>query len=492
MVAWLRQGRVAGSRAVVLATGLLMAAAVAPIVVASPAHAESLMQALAAAYKANPRLDADRARQRATDEEIARANAGFRPTVGAAAEIGRQHTDSKPPRLSDGSTSPKAYSVTASQNVFNGFRTTNQVNVAEATIRAGRETLRTTEQSVLLEAATAYMDVVRDQAVVQLRERNVAVLTAEEQATQQRFKVGEVTKTDVAQAQARRAAAISALDLARANLRTSRATYERVVGHPPARLGAQRPPEKLLPRTLPEATAVALREQPGVIAALYNEQAARHNVDLIRGELLPSVSLDAAYQRRLDTDAITDEIESATATARLNVPLFPSGGEVYARVRQAKHTHVQRLQQIEQARSEAQQAVVAAWSSYQASTAQLGSDRVLVSANRTALAGVRDEQRLGQRTLLDVLDAEQELLNAEVQIATTERTQVVAAYTVLQSIGRLNIETLGAADLAYDAEAHTEEVRRKWWGLSITRPDGRRERHELWTTHGQRHGEGVK
>ena len=420
--------------------------AMVSLVPATPAPAESLSEVLAATYKFNPRLDADRARQRTTDEEVARANSGYRPTVLGTAELAYQRTETKPPSPSDGEVHPKSYSVTASQPIFRGFRTLNQVRLAEATIRAGRETLRITEQIVLLEAVTAYMDVVRDQAIVRLRENNVIVLTRELRATQDRFSVGEVTRTDVAQAEARRAAAVSQLDLARANLRTSRATFERLVGRPPGNLRDQRPPVKLLPRTLPEAIAVSLREQPLVVNALYNEQAARHNVDFIWGELLPSVSLDATHTRRFDTSRTVDENEATTVVGRLNVPFYPAGGEVHARVRQAKHTHVQRLQQIEQARTEAQATTVSTWSSYVAAQAQLESDRAQVAATQTALAGVREEERVGQRTLLDVLNAEQEGLNAQVQLVSTQRNLVVTGYGVVQAIGRLNVAEVGVVD----------------------------------------------
>ena len=185
------------------------------------------------------------------------------------------------------------------QPIFRGFRTKNAVSAAEATVRAGWEALRTTESSVLLEAVTAYMDVVRDQAILTLRENNVTVLTRDLKATQDRFAVGEVTRTDVAQAQARRAGAVAALDLARANLKTSRATFERVVGHPPSGLVESRPSTQV-PKSLNESIEIGSRESPGVVAALYREQAARFNIDLIRGERLPTVQLEANYGRRFD------------------------------------------------------------------------------------------------------------------------------------------------------------------------------------------------
>ncbi|MGE0766177.1 MAG: TolC family outer membrane protein [Hyphomicrobiaceae bacterium] len=454
--------------------------------VAGSAQAQSLRDALASAYKYNPRLDAERARQRATDEEVSRAHSGYRPVVGASADIGYQRTDTKPSTTSSGETHPKGYGITASQPIFNGFRTLNGVRVAEATVRAGRETLRNVEQSVLLEAATAYVDVVRDQAVVKLRENNVDVLTRELKATRDRFSVGEVTRTDVAQAEARRAASVSALDLARANLKTSRATFERVVGFPPSTLVEQKPPMRLLPKSVTEAVDITLKESPLVVAALYTEQAARYTVDQVWGELLPSVRVDASYNHRYDSSSVLDESEATTVTGRLDVPLYQAG-DVQARVRQAKHTHVSRLQQIEQQRTEAKAATISAWSTLVAARAQIEAGELQVSASATALRGVREEERVGQRTLLDVLNAEQEALNAQVQLATTKRDLVVASYAVLSSIGRLSIAELGTTALAYDVEAHYFEVRRKWWGISITHPNGHRERLDLWETYGKNH-----
>ncbi|MEZ5855936.1 MAG: TolC family protein [Hyphomicrobiaceae bacterium] len=295
-----------------------------------------------------------------------------------------------------------------------------------------------------------------------------------------------MTRTDVAQAEARHAAAISQLDLARANLKSSLANFERTIGRPPDRPHDQQPCFKLLPKTLPAAIDIAQRETPAVIGALYTEQAARHNVDLIWGELLPSVRLDANYSHRYDTNPAVDETQSTTVRGVLDVPLYEAG-DVRARIRAAKHTHVSRIQQIEQARTEAKAATISSWSSVTAAKAQLQSDHAQVKATKIALEGVRSEERVGQRTLLDVLNAEQEALNAQVTLATTKRNLVVASYALLAAIGRLSITDLDAVERAYDPEANYNEVRRNWWGVSITYRDGRRERMDLWESHGAHH-----
>lgn len=452
----------------------VVAAGAAVLCLPTDASAETLNEALASAYQYNPQLDAERARLRATDEEVTRARSGFRPVIQGNADVNYQYSRQE---LRSGTTNefevkPKGYSIDAVQPIFSGFRVINAVNEAEASVRAARETLRAVEQSVLLQAVTAFMDVVRDQAIVRLRENNVNVLSRELKATEDRFAVGEVTRTDVAQAQARRAGSVSALDLARANLKTSRAAYERIVGHAPGSLVEPTGVDRWLPSSLQEAINVGTQENPAVVNALYLEQAARFGVDRIRGELLPSVQLEASYGERFDTQPSIDNTEAAVVTGRLTVPIY-EGGEVYARVRQQKHIHISRLQEIEQARSESEEQVVAAWSQLLAARAQVESDRSQVDANTTALTGVREEERVGQRTLLDVLNAEVELLNSQVQLVSTRRNVVVSSYAVLSSVGRLDAVNLGFTGIAYDPEAHYQEVRRKPWGTSITHSDGR-------------------
>ncbi|MFN0217472.1 MAG: TolC family outer membrane protein [Hyphomicrobium sp.] len=427
------------------------------------------------AYHYNPTLDAERARLRASDEDVARANSGYRPDISGSADVTYDKTFLKPnPILPERSNTAKGYSIQAIQPIFRGFQTVNAVNAAEASVRAARESLRQVEQDVLLQAVTAYGDVVSNRAIVTLRENNVRFLSQELQATQDRFAVGEVTRTDVAQAQARRAQSVSDLDLAKANLKTSRAVFERVVGSPPQNLTEPNPNSPLVPRSLEEGISIGTQENPLVVGALYREQASKFLVDQIRGELLPQAQVEATYTERYDPGDGTDKSESTSVVGRLNVPIYPGGGEVYARIRQAKHTHVSIIQEIEESRALVQAQVVQAWSELQAFRAQSVSDRAQIEANRTALNGVREEERVGQRTLLDVLNAQQELLLSQVQLEGTKRNILVSAYTVIAAIGRLNVAEIGVADVAYEPEAHYDEVRRKGFGISITRDDGSR------------------
>ncbi len=442
-----------------------------------PVAAETLQEALAATYGYNPRLDAQRAFQRATDEDVARAMSGYRPTITGTADLGLERTDTRPSLATDGVTKPRGYGVELVQPVFRGFRTYNAVNTAEANVRAEREVLRDVERVVLLQAVTAYMDVVRDQELVRLNENNVNVLSRELKASQDRFSVGEVTRTDVAQAEARRADAVSRLDAARANLRTSRGAFQQAVGHAPQKLSWPAPPEEFLPPALEEAIRIGNNEDPLVVAALYREQAAKYVVEQIRGELLPTVQLEASYNDRFGSSKSISETETSTVVGRAIIPIYQAG-DVSARVRQAKQNHVGFLQQIEQVRTEQQQVLVAAWAQLEAARAQVESDRVAVESNKVALQGVREEEKVGQRTLLDVLNAELEYLNSQVALETDRRNLVVAAYTVLSAMGRLDAAWIGATAKVYDPVVHYKEVRRKWLGLSITHSDGRSEHFE--------------
>jgi outer membrane protein len=454
---------------------------------AQPVNAESLRAALASAYRYNPDLEAERANLRATDESVPQAQSGYRPRITAGADIGAAKTRTN---LDGGPTAttgrnPAGYDVTINQNLFDGFQTTNRVNTAEANVRAGRAALHGTEQTVLLDAVTAYMDVVRDQAVVLLRENNVKVLTSNLRATRDRFNAGEVTRTDVAQSQARLADAVSDLDLARGNLKAARARYEQIIGNPPSRLTAAAVPSDLLPKSLAEATNRAINEAPPVVSALYLEQAARHNVDVIFGELLPQLSVSGQYRKGFSEVEGIYSRDTTEVLGLLTVPLY-QGGEVRSRVRQAKHLHVRQIQLVAQERTLARERAITAWAALNSLRARLRSDKASVEANQIALNGVREEEKVGQRTLLDVLNAEQELLNSQVSLVSSERNLVVSAYSLIAATGRLTAKELGLSKTIYDAEEHYFDVRRKWFGISITHQDGRQERVDVWDSHGQR------
>ncbi len=443
----------------------------------TPSIALTLDQALASAYEYSPRIDAERARLRATDEEVPIAQSGYRPDIGATADYGYRSTNTNPGTTDE--RKPRGYGVSLTQPVFRGFQVTNAVSQAESLVRSGREALRAVEQEILLEAVTAFMDVVRDQAIIRLNENNLKVLSEELQATQDRFAVGEVTRTDVAQSEARRADALAQLDQARANLQTSRAGFERTVGLPATGLVEPSLKTAMLPGSQDEAVGIATQENPNVVGALYNEQAARFNVDRIRGALLPQVQVEADYVDRFGESDGIRSTETAQVVGRLTVPIYQSGGIIHAQVRQAKHEHLGRLQDIEQARVVVKANVIAAWSQLLGARAQLVSAKAAVDANQTALTGVREEERVGQRTLIEVLNAQQELLASQVNLVTTRRNVIVAAYGLQAALGRLDALSLGVTGIVYDPVVHAEEVDRKWFGISITHEDGRRERLDI-------------
>lgn len=439
------------------------------------ALAESLSEALASAYMNDPRIDAAISTLRATDESLAVAQSGYRPTVSVNADVDSQRLETE--QLSafssrtvggqaDGTSHPKGWTIQAQESLFDGYQTVSQVRKADANIRAQREILRNTEQQVLLEAVRAYVNVVRDRAIVKLRQSNVDVLSQELKATEERFAVGEVTKTDVAQAKARLAGAISAREAAEGNRRASEGDFERVIGHAPGVLEVPRPAEHLQPRSLDEAIGIGQSEHPSIASALFQEEAAKHNVDQVYGQMLPSVQLSAQFQQRFDTTTVQEKFEQGQLIARLTVPIY-QGGQVAAEVRQAKHQRFSALESIETARLQVRSDVTSTWSQLVSARAQLQSDKVQVESTRIAFDGVKEEEKVGQRTLIDVLDAEQEYLNAQVSLVSDQRDLVFAAYSLVSAVGRLSPSDLGLGTQPYDVEPHYDEVNGKWGGLTI-------------------------
>ncbi len=454
-----------------------------------PASAETLEEALADAYLVNPVLNAERARLRATDEQVALAKSGLRPFIGGTADWNYVNQNSRsggggsvfdlgdlgeldlgPAGLTgDGVNHPHGYAVQLSQPLFEGFQNLNAIRQAKSTVQATREALRTVEQTVLLDAATAYVNVVRDQAIVRLRENDVSVLTEELKATRDRFEVGEVTRTDVAQAEARRAEGGATLAVAQANLKTSRAAYEQVVGHPPVNLVTPTSIRHLLPSALNEAMTLGDGENPIILAAVYNEEASLYAVEQIMGEMLPDVRLEAQYEKRFDQSDTLKEIETTTVTGRLNVPFY-QGGSVSSRVRQAKETNNQLKKEVEDARLRVHADVIANWGILESSGPAISSAQAAVAANKIALAGVREEEKVGQRTTLDVLDAQRELLNTQIGLVTALRDRVVAEYSVYAAIGRMDAQTLGLPVPYYDPIEHYDIVKNKLFGLRPPAP----------------------
>jgi len=447
--------------------------ALTTILAATPtASAETLKEALAAAYANNPQLMAQRAALRATDEGVAQANAGFLPSVNGAISLQRGaqtfDTTAAGGPIAEQDIESDNYSVTLNQNLFRGFQDRSNRKQAIRTVRAGREQLTNVEQQVLLDAVTAYMNVLRDEAVVELNQNNIQVLERQLQASRDRFRVGEVTRTDVAQSEARLEGAKSTLLSSEATLAASRAQYQRVIGRPPATL--ETPSEQPeLPITLDETIEIAVAESPNVKAARFNEEAARYSVNQAKGNLLPS--LDLTYRRlhvegiqNVGPNAFPTVFDQNQVTLQLTVPLY-NGGVRHSSVRRAKQLRSQRMMEIYQAERVAQEQALVAWDNYRASKGQIISSEAQVRANEIALEGVRQEAYVGSRTTLDVLNAEQELLNSRVSLVRAQRNEAVAAYSLVSSIGRLTAREIGLGVDLYDQEAYYDKVSDKYIGL---------------------------
>jgi outer membrane protein len=440
------------------------------------AHAQTLESALASAYSANPELNAQRAAVRATDESVPQALSGYRPRVSAQGDVGAQRSDGVQTGSGGGlapfdvQSNPRGWSLSGVQTLYNGQRTANSVRQAEAAVLAARENLANTEQNVLLDSVTAYMDVLRDAAIADLRRRNVEVIEEQLRATRDRFNVGEVTRTDVAQAEARLAQAQSDMAVATATLTVSRANFRRVIGSEPARLSAASPVERLLPRTLDAAIDQGQAQHPAIRAAMFGFDVASLQVRVAEGALYPTVTLEGSFSQRWDAQRTGTNTDNATVLTRLSVPIYQGGSE-FSTIRQSKQTQGQRRLEVDVARDRVRAAGVQSWSQLVGARAQIEAAEAQVKAAEVALNGVREEARVGQRTTLDVLNAQQELVNARVALVTAQRNRVVASYSVLGAIGRLSARTLGVRVASYDPVENYQQVRDRWIGVRT--PDGR-------------------
>ncbi|GEO41011.1 outer membrane protein/adhesin transport system outer membrane protein [Skermanella aerolata] len=431
-----------------------------------PAGAQSLEEALANAYVSNPTIESQRAQLRATDELVPQALSGYRPTVEAGADAGYSRSRTRAgSRDVNSNLAQRGVDLSVVQPLYSGGRTQAGTKRAEALVEAQRADLLSTEQSVLLDGATAYLDVVRDQAVVDLNVNNEQVLRRQLDASRDRFNVGEITRTDVSQAESRLARALSDRIQAEGQLSSSRAIYARVIGAPPGRLSAPRLVFDL-PSSREETVALAESNNPTVIAAEYSESAARNAVDAVRGEMLPSANLRGTLSRVYEPSSQADRQDGASVTASVTIPLYQAGS-VESRVREARQTAGQRRIQIEESRRQVVENAIRAWEGLTTARATIESRQSQVRASEIALEGVRQEALVGSRTTLDTLDSEQELLDARVQLVQAQRNEMVAAFSVLSATGQLSARQLGLKVPFYDHTKHYNQVRGKWWGTDI-------------------------
>jgi outer membrane protein len=447
----------------------------------SNALADTLEGALIQAYQNNPQLNAQRAAVRVTDEQVPIALSGYRPRVSLSASVTEQYfntlSKSTPPSASPytttaGNSLVQQYGATVTQPVFNGFQTASRTRQAEHQVSAARETLRLTEQTVLLNAAVAYMNLIRDAAVLELQRSNVEVLEEQLRQVRDRFSVGEVTRTDVAQSESRLAAGRSSMLTAESNYATSRSVYRQVIGVEPGRLAPASPVDRLSPRTMPQLVAEARARHPSVTTSMANVDAAVLQVKIAEGSLYPTLNLIGTANRNYGAlnSLTTLENTSGTAAAQLSIPVFQGGAE-YATIRQAKESLGQRRIDLDTARDQVQQTAVQTWGQLEAAKAQIQATQAQVSAAEIALNGVREEARVGQRTTLDVLNAQQELVNARVALVTAQRDRVVASYSLLAAAGRLAVQVLALRVPVYDPAVHYHQVRDAWSGVRT--PDGK-------------------
>jgi outer membrane protein len=452
------------------------------------AWAQTMPAALVLAYQNNPQLNAQRAQVRITDETVPQALSGYRPRISVTATAAEQYSDTVsvstdptpgnprrqmvvgPQTETSGEFTSRSVGVTGTQILFNGFQTANRTRFAESQVSSAREALRVIEQTVLLAAATVYMDLLRDTAIVEVQRSNVRVLDETLRQTRDRFNVGEVTRTDVAQSEAQLAAGQFQLLNAESNLTTTRANFRRVIGVEAGKLTAAAPVERLAPSTLAGSLQVGLDQNPNVTSAMYGIDVAHLQVKINEGALFPTLTLNGSAQKVWNGSLTTVEQTTWSVGSQLTVPIYQGGGE-YSLIRQSKESLGQQRLNLEFTRDQVRQTIAQAWGVVQATKAQIDSAQAQVRFSETALNGVREEARVGQRTTLDVLNAQQTLVNARVTLVTAQHDRVVASYNLVSAVGYLSPERLGLATPVYDPRIHYYQVRDSWIGLRT--PDGK-------------------
>jgi outer membrane protein len=441
------------------------------------AAAEPIESALARAYESNPQLNAQRAIVRQADEGVAQALSGYRPMLSATATLGEQFTNETglippiPPGLPNGAkfnikgyTTPRSIGVNGQQILFNGQQTANKVRSAESQVFQARETLRVLEQSVLLAAATIYMDMSRDTANLEVQQNNIRILEHTLRDTRNRFSAGQVTLTDVAQAEAQLAAGEATLHAAESTLMTTKANYRRIIGHDPAGLAPAASAERLAPPTLNAAIALGAAQNPSILAALYGVDVAQLQVKIAEGALWPTLALQGSVQQQTFPNIITPNLFLGTAQLNLTVPIYQGGAE-YSAIRLDKETVAQQRLNVDQVRDQTRANVVQAWGQLLAAKAQVEAAERQNEASERALNGVRNEAQAGQRTTLDVLNAQQALVNARVSLIVAQHDRVVASYNLVSAVGRLSAEVLGLPVSIYEPATHYHQVRDAWFGV---------------------------
>jgi TolC family type I secretion outer membrane protein len=450
-------------------SGLWLALALLLLTPLPAARAQTLAQSLTTAYETNPTLLAARAELRAVNEGVPQAISGWRPNVVLQGSVGGETTnttfdDEDVPSAGWTTQVPREMSLELRQPIYRGGRTAAAVDSAEKLVLAQRQLLKDTEQTVLLAVAQSYMDVWRDQAILALRINNEERLRRQREAALDRFNVGEITRTDVAQAESRLAGATADVIAAQGQLETSRAIFRQVVGLEPISI-TQAPPLQGIPNDVQSMVTLALQDEPTVVASRFLENSALADVRERLGRLLPEVSLVGLLLYQEGTTTAGIENKSAQIRAEVSVPLYQQG-TTYSQVRQAKQVASQRRLEISESLREAEREAVAAWEALITARAQIAAFQAQVQAAQIALDGVVQENTVGARTVLDILDAEQEVLDAQVSLVGAQRDEVVASFRVAAAIGRLTALDLALPVTIYDPQIDYAKVRNAWFGLS--------------------------
>ncbi|MGY3623006.1 TolC family outer membrane protein [Bradyrhizobium sp. USDA 10063] len=463
-----RAARISDVRRRLLQTGICLGVMLCLDFTASAVHAESLAEALAKAYQTNPALNAERARQRATDENVPQALAGYRPQIAATLSAGLQAVRDLLPNnvVQTGNLKPWQIGLTVTQTLFNGFKTANSVRVAELQVQSGREALRNVGQGVLLDAVTAYTNVLANQSLVEAQRANVAFLRETQGITQKRLNAGDVTPTDTAQAEARLNRGLADLNAAEINLAISQATYAQVIGNAPGQLRPAEVIDRLLPRSREDAVGLAFREHPAVMAASFDVDVASTTIRVAESSLMPNVTVQGSVSRARDNDPTlsTFGTDQASIIGQLNQPIY-DGGMAASQTRQAKEISAQSRLVLDQVRNQARTAAVSAWVANEGAKTAVSASESEVRAANVALQGVQREAAGGQRTTVDVLNAQQDLILARARLIGALRDRVIASYSLLSAIGRLDVKNLNLNTPDYLPEVHYHQVRDAWHGL---------------------------
>jgi outer membrane protein len=452
----------------VLRSGICLGAVICALFASPAAQAESLPDALAKAYQTNPQLNAERARQRATDETVPQAMAGYRPQIVAGLSAGLQAVRNLLPdnTVQSATLKPWTIGVTVTQTLFNGFKTANSVRVAELQVQSGREALRNVGQGVLLDAVTVYTNVLANQSLVTAQRANVAFLRETLGITQKRLNAGDVTPTDTAQAEARLNRGLADLNAAEVALAISQATYTQVIGNAPTMLNPAETVDRYLPRSRDDATGLAFAQHPAVLAAGFDVDVASTSIRVAESSLMPTITLQGSASRSKQSDSTlgTFGTDQASVTGQLTQPIY-DGGTAASQTRQAKEISAQSRLVLDQVRNQARTAAIGAWVANEGAKVAVTASESEVRAATVALAGVQKEAAGGQRTTVDVLNSQQDLIQAKARLIGAQRDRVIASYTVLSAIGRLDVKTLALNTPDYLPEVHYHQVRDAWHGL---------------------------